>query len=46
MEAAMRYDPLVYDKKSVFMQRLADVVRLGYRHYAGGEVPLNGRRRW
>lgn len=36
----MRYDPFVYDKKSVFMQRLADVVRLGYRHYACGEVPL------
>ena len=36
----MRYDPLVYDKKSVFMQRLADAARLGYRHYACGEVPL------
>lgn len=34
----MRYDPFVYDRKTVFMQRLADFVRLGYRHYTFGEV--------
>lgn len=36
----MKYDPFVYDRKTVFMQRLADYVRMGYRHYAHGEVPL------
>lgn len=37
----MRYDPFVYDRKTVFMQRLADFVRLGYRHYTFGEVSLD-----
>jgi len=33
-----RYDPVVLDRKAVFMQRLADHVRLGYRQYVLGEV--------
>ena len=32
------YNPIVFDRKTVFMQRLADFVRLGYRHYVVGEV--------
>ena len=36
----MKYDPFVHDRKTVFMQRLADYVRMGYRHYAYGEVPV------
>lgn len=32
------YNPVVFDRKTVFMQRLADYVRLGYRHYVLGEV--------
>ena len=37
----MRYDPLVFDRKTVFMQRIADQVRRGYRWYATGEVRLD-----
>ena len=37
----MRYDPLVFDRKTVFMQRIADQVRRGYRWYALGEVRLD-----
>lgn len=37
----MRYDPLVFDRKTVFMQRIADQVRRGYRWYAMGEVRLD-----
>lgn len=33
-----RYDPVVFDRKTVFMQRLADYVRQGYHYYALGEV--------
>jgi len=40
----MRYDPLIFDKKSVFMQRIADQVRRGYRHYALGEVSIERAR--
>lgn len=36
----MRYDPLVFDRKAVFMQRVADQVRRGYFHYACGEVRM------
>lgn len=36
----MRYDPLVFDRKSVFMQRIADQVRRGYRHFTLGEVSI------
>lgn len=32
------YNPIVFDHKTVFMQRLADFVRLGYRNYVLGEV--------
>lgn len=38
MSLRPHYNPLVYDRKTVFMQRLADYVRLGYRHYVLGEV--------
>ena len=34
-----RFNPQVFDLKTVFMQRIADYVRLGYRHYVLGEVP-------
>ncbi|WP_230971286.1 hypothetical protein [Nitrogeniibacter aestuarii] len=40
----MRYDPLIFNKKSVFMQRIADQVRRGYRHYALGEVSIDRAR--
>ncbi|TVT50490.1 MAG: hypothetical protein FHP94_03130 [Denitromonas halophila] len=36
----MRYDPMVFDRKTVFMQRIADQVRRGYRHYTIGEVSI------
>lgn len=36
----MRYDPLVFDRKTVFMQRLADQVRRGYFFYTLGEVRI------
>lgn len=32
------YNPIVLNRKTVFMQRLADYVRLGYREYVLGEV--------
>lgn len=32
------YNPVVFDRKTVFMQRLADRVRMGYRYYVLGEV--------
>jgi len=38
MSLRQHYNPLVFDRKTVFMQRLADYVRLGYRHYVLGEV--------
>jgi hypothetical protein len=38
MSLRPHYNPLVLDRKTVFMQRLADFVRLGYRHYVLGEV--------
>jgi hypothetical protein len=38
MALQQHYDPIVFDRKTVFMQRLADFVRLGYRHYVLGEV--------
>lgn len=36
----MRYDPIVFDRKSVFMQRIADQVRRGYRYFTLGEVSI------
>lgn len=36
-----RYDPIVLAHRTVFMQRLADFVRLGYRDYVAGEVRLD-----
>lgn len=38
MSLRPHYNPVVFDRKTVFMQRLADFVRLGYRHYVLGEV--------
>jgi hypothetical protein len=38
MALQQHYNPIVFDRKTVFMQRLADFVRLGYRHYVLGEV--------
>lgn len=38
MTLQQHYNPVVFDRKTVFMQRLADFVRLGYRHYVLGEV--------
>lgn len=38
MALQQHYNPVVFDRKTVFMQRLADFVRLGYRHYVLGEV--------
>jgi hypothetical protein len=38
MSLRPHYNPLVFDRKTAFMQRLADYVRLGYRHYVRGEV--------
>jgi len=36
----MNYDPVVLTYKSTVMQRLADYVRLGYKFWTAGEVPL------
>ena len=38
MPIKSHYNPTVFDRKTVFMQRLADFVRLGYVYYAVGEV--------
>lgn len=38
MALQQHYNPVVFDRKTAFMQRLADFVRLGYRHYVLGEV--------
>ncbi len=38
MTLKQRYDTVVFDRKNVFMQRLADFVRLGFAHYVVGEV--------
>ena len=38
MGLRLHYNPVVFDRKTVFMQRLADYVRMGYRHYVVGEV--------
>ena len=38
MSIKSHYNPTVFDRKTVFMQRIADFVRLGYFHYAVGEV--------
>ena len=38
MSLRPHYNPTVFDRKTVFMQRLADYVRLGYGHYVLGEV--------
>lgn len=37
---ALMYDPLVFTSRQVLMQRIADQVRVGYRHWASGEVAL------
>ena len=37
----MTYDPVVLTQKHVFLQRIADYVRLGYRHWTSGEVAAN-----
>jgi len=34
------YNPLVFDRKSVFMQRIADHARAGYLNWTSGEVPV------
>ena len=34
------YNPLVFDRKSVFMQRIADHARAGYLHWTAGEIPI------
>lgn len=34
------FNPLVFDRKSVFMQRIADHARAGYLHWASGEIPV------
>ncbi len=36
----LRIDPFVFTKKTVFMQRAADLVRSGHHHYLTGEAPL------
>jgi len=33
-----RFDPFVYEKKTVLMQRLADLVRTGHTRYMRGEI--------
>jgi len=33
------YDPILFDRKAVYMQRTADFVRAGYRFWTAGEVP-------
>ena len=38
MSLPQHYNPVVFDRKTVFMQRLADFIRLGYREYVLGEV--------
>ncbi|RJX30877.1 MAG: hypothetical protein C4516_09040 [Oxalobacter sp.] len=32
------YDPIVFDRKAVFMQRIADFVRAGYTQWTAGKV--------
>ena len=44
MALKQHYDPLVFDRKNVFMQRLADFVRLGFVHYVVGEVRVDRAR--
>ena len=39
------YDPLVLASKAALMQRLADYVRLGYRYWTSGEIPLDRANR-
>lgn len=34
------YNPVVFDRKSVFMQRIADHARAGYLHWTAGEIPI------
>ncbi len=34
------YDPFVFTKKTVLMQRLADLIRTGHHHYVTGAIPL------
>jgi hypothetical protein len=33
-------DPFILTKKTVFMQRIADLVRTGHNHYVQGTIPL------
>lgn len=44
MPIKSHYNPTVFDRKTVFMQRIADFVRLGYREYVLNEVPAD--RAW
>lgn len=36
-----RYDPFVFNKKTVFMQRIADLVRTGHHHYVSGKIGID-----
>ena len=40
----MTYDPLVLTHLSTYLQRIADYVRLGYRHWVGGEIAADKAR--
>lgn len=35
------FNPMVFDRKSVFMQRIADYARVGYLHWTAGEIPVD-----
>lgn len=34
------FNPMIFDRKSVFMQRIADYARAGYLHWTAGEIPV------
>ncbi len=34
------FDPFVFTKKTVLMQRLSDLVRTGHHHYVSGSIPI------